>query len=101
MKKIISQYNAQLNSAIVITILIVAMISDGNNSLLFKWITLGLLWGIALNYLKNPKTYYSISKDKVFIAYLFFVAWAIFPAFFYQRQNQSALLALCLLLAAH
>ncbi len=94
MKKIISQYNAQLNSAIVITILIVAMISDGNNSLLFKWIALGLLWGISLIYLKNSKTYYSISKDKVFIAYLIFVAWAVFSSLFLSAAKSISIISL-------
>ncbi len=57
MKKIISQYTAQLISITMVMILIIAMISDGSNSLLYQWISLGSLWGITLTYLKKPNNF--------------------------------------------
>ncbi len=94
MKKIISQYNAQLISITMVITLIIAMISDGTNSLLYKWISLSVLWGIALLYLKKPANYYSILKDKVFIAYLFFVVWAIFSSLFLSTAKSISILGL-------
>ena len=81
-------------STLFITALVIAMISEGENSLLLKWLPLSLLWGITLGYLKNPTTFYLIIKDKVFICYLIFIAWAIISSITLSVAKSASILML-------
>ena len=80
MKKIINQYSDLIRSLVVITALITAMLAEDGQSLLLKWFSLSLLWGVALCSLRKTQFYYSIIKDKAFVGYAIFIIWAIFSS---------------------
>lgn len=78
MKKLITQSNIYID--IVIISLILSMFIQEH--ILLQWLALSMLWGVALVRLRTPNLYYSIIKDKAFLAYLLFVIWAVFSSFF-------------------
>ena len=94
MKKIITQYGSLFEPLVIISMLLIAMFSEGQVILILKWLSLSLLWGIALWYLRKPEAFYSIIKDKVFISYLVFIVWATFSSLFLSSTKSISIITL-------
>ncbi len=94
MKKIFDQYSDFLQSFIIISALMLAMVSGDGAHTLMKWGSLSLLWGLALWVLRKPSNAYAIIKDKAFIGYLLFIVWAIFSSFFLSTVKSVSIIML-------
>ena len=62
---------------IVILALILAMFYGGGGNFIAQWFSISLLWGLVLWRLHQPALYYSLLKDKAFLAYALFIAWTV------------------------
>jgi len=94
MKKILDQYSDFLQSFIIITALMLAMVSGDGAHLMLQWGALSLLWGLALWFLRKPSNAYAIFKDKAFIGYLLFIVWAVFSSFFLSSVKSVSIIML-------
>ena len=66
MKKNTVQYSSLFEPSVIIAAIFIGMYSEGQVILSLKWLSLSLLWGFALWYLRKLDVFYSIIKDKVF-----------------------------------
>ena len=77
MNKIISPYKSLIEPIIVILALILAMFYGGGGNFIAQWLSISLLWCLVLWRLRQPDLYYSLLKDKAFLAYALFIAWTV------------------------
>ncbi|TXL19576.1 hypothetical protein BMR06_09225 [Methylococcaceae bacterium HT5] len=91
MKKVINQYGSLLQVIVLIVAMMLPKITDNT---LMQWLSLCLLWMLALWKLRNPNYLYTIIKDKAFVAYLIFVIWAIFSSFFLSVAKSISIMTL-------
>ena len=94
MKKNTAQYSSLFEPIVIISAIFIGMYSEGQVILTLKWLSLSLLWGFALWYLRKPDIFYSIIKDKVFISYLVFVVWATFSSLFLSSTKSISIITL-------